>query len=259
MTEMGFMLGAARNVIENNPQAKIIVDGIQPGYLQFIRDILKLDPTNRLLVIRPFSTFGSLKVKKLHMMFFMMCGYVSPMNQILTREWIRDLHPQIYSSMMKTNSTSKYVVENGDVIVLDRNERGICNRCLDNTKEFVQSLNELFSNSKQGQRVVRHVTLGRLSVYEQMVLFSKAELVIGPHGAGLTNMIYMPDNAKVLEIMNHDRYFNYAYYDMAVGFGLVYRGIAPESSNARNNNIVKFNRLDVKKTLRTVQELLLLE
>ena len=33
-----------------------------------------------------------------------------------------------------------------------------------------------------------------------MKIYRKARLVVGPHGAGLSNMVFMPSNASVLEM-----------------------------------------------------------
>jgi len=43
-----------------------------------------------------------------------------------------------------------------------------------------------------------------LSFTEQVVLFSNAKAMIGLHGAGLTNIMFMPFDSKVMEIRNND-------------------------------------------------------
>ena len=41
---------------------------------------------------------------------------------------------------------------------------------------------------------------GRLPLADQVALFSGAKIVAGPHGAGLTNLIFMPEGGAVIEI-----------------------------------------------------------
>lgn len=55
----------------------------------------------------------------------------------------------------------------------------------------------------------------RLSFSEQMHLFSQAECVVAPHGAGLANLIFSPAGCRVLEIFDpaHVRVMYYALAD----------------------------------------------
>ncbi|AZH26315.1 glycosyltransferase family 61 protein [Haloplanus aerogenes] len=50
-----------------------------------------------------------------------------------------------------------------------------------------------------GEFGIEPYTLSDLNVREQITLFSRAELVVGPHGAGLTNVVY-GDNLGVVEL-----------------------------------------------------------
>ena len=46
------------------------------------------------------------------------------------------------------------------------------------------------------------VTLTGMSVRDQIALFSRAKCIVGPHGAGLTNVMFAPPGATVVEITN---------------------------------------------------------
>ena len=41
---------------------------------------------------------------------------------------------------------------------------------------------------------------GRLPLADQVALFSGAQIIAGPHGAGLTNLIFMPEGGAVVEV-----------------------------------------------------------
>ena len=45
------------------------------------------------------------------------------------------------------------------------------------------------------------VTLAGRSVAEQVALFAGATHVVGPHGAGLANVVFCPPGARLLEIL----------------------------------------------------------
>lgn len=76
-----------------------------------------------------------------------------------------------------------------------------------------------------------------LSVENQVTLFSNAEIIIGPHGAGLTNMIW-GDEMTVLEI--HNDYVRDHYYVLANNLGHEYIPIQGDSKQPTvlNSNIM---------------------
>ncbi len=74
----------------------------------------------------------------------------------------------------------------------------------------------LFPNESEIQTVLsnhnfRIVELGRMSVAEQIALFSQASVVVAPHGAGLSNLVFSPPGTRVLEMLSAD-YFNVCYW-----------------------------------------------
>ncbi len=82
-------------------------------------------------------------------------------------------------------------------VYLTRKKRGV--RCVENEEEILPIL------EKEGFKAV---TFEDLSVWEQIAMMSRAERFISLHGAGLSNLMFMPAGAHVLEIMEHD----FAYY-----------------------------------------------
>jgi len=63
------------------------------------------------------------------------------------------------------------------------------------------------------------VECGKLSVQEQAGLFHSADMVVGAHGAALTNLIFCRPGTKVVELFS-PRYVNPCYRDLCVAGGL---------------------------------------
>jgi capsular polysaccharide biosynthesis protein len=69
---------------------------------------------------------------------------------------------------------------------------------------------------------------GTLSFREQVAVFSEAEIVVGPHGAGLANALFMPKGSAMLEL-HHPDFGRLPYYERLAGtLGIHYRGLACE-------------------------------
>lgn len=66
----------------------------------------------------------------------------------------------------------------------------------------------------------------QLSFFQQVALFSQAEIFVSIHGAGLTNMLFMPEGSRVLELHKrmtnaHDQH-SLVYWRLASALGLPY-------------------------------------
>jgi hypothetical protein len=55
------------------------------------------------------------------------------------------------------------------------------------------------------RRGFQNIAAGKLSFRDQVVLFAEAEMIVGPHGAGLSNLLFAPESTRVLEISNVER------------------------------------------------------
>lgn len=66
-----------------------------------------------------------------------------------------------------------------------------------------------------------------VTVIGQMRAFNSADMVIGPHGANLANMMWMRHGTTVLELMSYN-YGNMCYYASASRLGLLHRFILHE-------------------------------
>lgn len=62
-----------------------------------------------------------------------------------------------------------------------------------------------------------------MTLEEQISLFSQAQFIVGLHGAGLTNVLFAPRRARVLEFMSPlPGYVNACYYSLASAVGQRY-------------------------------------
>lgn len=77
---------------------------------------------------------------------------------------------------------------------------------------------------------------GKEEINRTMEMFSNTTIFVGAHGAGHTNMMFMPDNGVILEILP-DGYLHHCYGLMAAGMGLEYH-MVPGSGNLFTNLIV---------------------
>ena len=66
------------------------------------------------------------------------------------------------------------------------------------------------------------VAPGTLSLGDQAALFMGAEAIVGPHGAGLANLLFAPRHARVLEILPANMLREH-YFLLAMARGLTYR------------------------------------
>lgn len=74
---------------------------------------------------------------------------------------------------------------------------------------------------------------GQLPVAEQIRLFAEAEVVVGTHGAGLTNIAFCPPGATVVELFAPD-YVNPCYFNLATTVeGLAYRYVVGDGRPPR--------------------------
>lgn len=69
-----------------------------------------------------------------------------------------------------------------------------------------------------------------LDLYSQIALFNNAKLIVAPHGAGLTNLIYCKPQTLIVELLPED-YTHTCFYNLANVFNLDYYYVIGESTN----------------------------
>lgn len=77
--------------------------------------------------------------------------------------------------------------------------------------------------------------LESLSVEEQLRLFSQSVVVVGPHGAGFTNMIACSRHAAIVELLPRPGNFNH-YYAMADQLDLQHGHLLAMDYDAKSDN-----------------------
>lgn len=70
---------------------------------------------------------------------------------------------------------------------------------------------------------------GEHSIREQIATMSNAEVVVGPHGAGLANLLHCPEETKVLELMPESDIRGH-FFNLSYKLGLEYACCLCESS-----------------------------
>lgn len=75
------------------------------------------------------------------------------------------------------------------------------------------------------------VAPGKLSFREQVARFMWTDAVVGPHGAGLTNILFSPKASRVLEIFPANKVKN-TYFLLAHSLGQSYRGLVAGQGRA---------------------------
>ncbi len=73
-----------------------------------------------------------------------------------------------------------------------------------------------------------------LSVAQQACMFSEAEFIVAPHGAGLTNIVFCQPDTKVIDIFSPD-WVNPCFYRLASHLNLKYSYIMGQGKEILSN------------------------
>ena len=76
--------------------------------------------------------------------------------------------------------------------------------------------------------------LSEFSVEEQVLLFSSATHVVAPHGAGLTNIIWMQEKSHVYEIRAHQNANDNCYFALSQHLDIHYTAIQAHMTDSRD-------------------------
>lgn len=99
-------------------------------------------------------------------------------------------------------------------IYLTRAQRGV--RCVENEKDVIELVKQYGFEA---------VTFENLSFWEQVAMMSRAESFISLHGAGFANVLFMPEGASVLELINRqyaNAEYKFPFWKLSCAAGLKY-------------------------------------
>lgn len=126
---------------------------------------------------------------------------------------------------------------------------------LPNTRRYVEEAALLPELEKRG---FFRLDAGTLTVQEQINVFANAEIVVAPHGAGLTNITFSQPGVKVLE-MFPATYVHLGLWSIAQAIGAEYRYLVAdgvEKAGRLNKGIMDDVSIPVARVLAEVDDLL---
>ncbi len=94
----------------------------------------------------------------------------------------------------------------------------------------------------------------KLSLQQQIDLFSDAGLIVGPHGAGIQNALWAPRRCRILELVNA-RYFSGVYWTLAESLNQPY-GLVTGASAAGKDPLKEGYTCNAQLVQRAVDRLL---
>lgn len=148
-------------------------------------------------------------------------------------------------------------------------EKIVTNLQLENIQQKVIPYIYIKRKAKAGRAVVNEEELMRclfkygfvdyfledMKFQDQVKLFSQAKIVVAPHGAGLTNLIFCEETTKIIELFGN--YLNPVFYKIATAKGMEYSLLQGKDAedktgvdNRRNNFYI--NVSDLEKVLNKV-------
>ena len=158
-------------------------------------------------------------------------------------------HPKIYQEIRKIliEKTPNFDSEFGERIYISREKRSF--RIVENEAEVLTLL------EKYG---FKKIVAENFSYNEQIAIFSKAKYLVGPHGAGLTNAMFLKEGGALLEIATaqNSQNFNKDFYALStmVGINYLHQKCEIDSKNSKikdfYHGIISVNLEKLEKNLK---------
>lgn len=154
------------------------------------------------------------------------------------------------------NGTIEFVTKQGLDFIKDKfntQKSNTKNIYISRNNPKILSNNRMIINEKEVIEIVKKYNfevyeLENISFNKQIELFSQANVIIGVHGAGLTNMIFSGKKTKIIEINNPRYLFSRCYYILASMLEMDYYCLLGEGEiDFSFNNCTEDFIVDIKK------------
>jgi len=182
----------------------IIHDNVPDKFLEALRD---LDVRQRAII----------RIK---------CGYPRSVKTLVIPSRFSYYHPQEHSSFVEENVSPVVVDFLREHSRIPQNQAGKWHR----RRLYIQRKSPPYRkllNEKEVEELFKRygfefIDPSELSVREQIDIFSDTEIIAGPHGAGWTNMIFAPANARGLMLIGSEITYLYSNIAHIIGQELIH-------------------------------------
>ena len=201
-----------------------ILDGLfVPAHLEnFHRQSLQMlgIPESKLI---PVSTESHFQPE--HLFVPKMCAIYNPPG------WLHHWYKDKYLGLSKEEKRNDFKRKRIYISRSDANARRV-----NNEDQVIAALAKLGFDS---------VTLSDKTFYEQARLFNRADIIVAPHGAGLSNIVFCRADAKVIEIFP-PRWMAPCFMTLALSVGCNYEYlVAEEAVSTSNLSLPQFRDIEV--------------
>lgn len=231
MNDKAFMFGILRELIEK--RIPIIVDAPVPQKFFEFCSLLGISHDQIIQQTR----FVNYKVGTVYVPYMAHCGITSAANMLLTQHWIYSKHAILY----------KFRKSPSDIVVVQHNSLDLCSNCIYNKDEIVSALISAFPENR-----VRVIIFDEIDMYGIMRVLSRSAVLVSPSMKGLTNMIFLPKGAGVVELFNDPVRCSSNSRELTNAMEFNYEAVMP-----LNRGVVNFTDIDTQKVVNAVERLLL--
>lgn len=207
-----------KNVLHNDQSIKILFESSVSKFMHEYLSLLGID-SKRIIKAQ------NRKIYKANLLYF-----PSPIKHI--NKNAIEIIQSTFSKIINESNENKDLI-----IIIKRNPNSGPGRAILNHDEMVKKLKSRFR--KYDKQIV--IFDGKISVLDQIKLFARAKIVIAPHGAGLTNLIYCPSDVTVIEFLP-DKYQNKCFEQLCKVLNLNYYQNIVCCENIKTSNF----KIDVK-------------